>query len=258
MINKKLLRYSPYNGGDDTEQECNIKLRSEEWLGSAKERLNKEIAYSCDAIVACCYEYWLPYKQSKESDNNGRMLNEKLFFVPLPIVLPPEVCESKGEKKLRVFVGINSIRATFKGADIMIKAAEDLAAKYPERMTLNKVENVPFAIYKEIMASSDVVIDQIYSYSPGMNALLAMSEGKVVVSGGEPECYELLGEHKCRPVVNVQPTYDSVYSQLEYLVLHHELVDDIKRQSREFVCRNHNYITVAQRMVEIYEQCLLL
>lgn len=257
MISKQPLRYSPYNGGDEKEQKHNRKLRCEEWIGTAKERLNREMARSCDAIVACCYEYWLPYKQSMDKDNNGRNLSEKLFFVPLPIMLPNDVAYTESKRPLRVFIGINKVRASFKGADIMIKAAEDLAKKYSGSMVLNIVENVPFATYKEIMNSSDVVIDQIYSYSPGMNALLAMSESKIVVSGGESECYAMLGEKKCKPIINVEPTYDSVYEKLRYLVLHPELVTDLKRQSREFVCRNHDYVNVAIRMEKIYEKCLL-
>ncbi len=256
MINQKPLRYSPYNGGDEKEQKDNIELRSKEWFGSAKEKLCREIAYSCDAIVACCYEYWLPYKHSMDKDDRGEFLNEKLYFVPLPIVISPAIATKDDDKRLKVFIGINRIRASFKGASIMVRALYDLEAKYPDRIKLYKVENVPYKVYREMMASSDVVIDQIYSYSPGMNALLAMSKGKIVISGGEPECYELLGEKECKPIVNVEPTYDSVYNKVERLVLHPELIADLKRQSREFVRRNHDYVTVAKRMAEIYEKCL--
>jgi glycosyltransferase involved in cell wall biosynthesis len=138
----------------------------------------------------------------------------------------------------------------------MMRVADDLAKKYPHCVVVNKVENVPFATYKKIMEDSDVVIDQIYSYSPGMNALLAMSEGKIVVSGGEQEFYELLGEDKCRPIINTAPTYDSLYKSLEDLVLHPELIGELKRKSREYVIRNHDYMNVAKQMVEIYEKCL--
>ena len=38
------------------------------------------------------------------------------------------------------------------------------------------------------------MLDQLYSYSPGLNALYAMSKGIVVVGGAEEEHYNLLGE----------------------------------------------------------------
>ena len=268
MINKRLLKYSPYSGGDEAEQRINIRLREKEWFGSAKEVLQKEIASSCDAIVACCYEYWLPYRETTDRDGKGRLLKEKLYFVPLAICSNSNLLgkpsqqdaganlDPKHAQPLRVFIGINKIRASFKGASLMMRVADDLAKKYPHCVVVNKVENVPFATYKNIMEDSDVVIDQIYSYSPGMNALLAMSEGKIVVSGGEQEFYELLGEDKCRPIINTAPTYDSLYKSLEDLVLHPELIGELKRKSREYVIRNHDYMNVAKQMVEIYEKCL--
>jgi hypothetical protein len=106
------------------------------------------------------------------------------------------------------------------------------------------------------MESSDVVVDQIYSYSPGMNALLAMSKGKIVVSGGEPECYDMLGEKECRPIINVQPFYESVYEQVEQLLLHPENVAGLKQRSHEFVLGNHYYVNVAKQMEKIYESLL--
>lgn len=260
MMNRHLLRYSAYHGGDEREQEVNRHLRTEEWYKSAKASLNQEIARDCDAIVACCYEYWLPYKETADTDYSGRLLREKLFFVPLPIITLNTTDHNSGaslhDRPLQVFIGVSSIRATFKGADIMVRAAADLAGRYPERIVINKVENVPFATYQKIMASSDVVIDQIYSYGPGMNALLAMSEGKIVIGGGEPEHYEMIGESECKPIINTEPTYDSLYRALESLVLHPERIPELKRLSREYVIRNHNHVNVAKLMAGIYEKCL--
>ena len=259
MINKKPLRYSPYYGGDKESQKQNRIVRMEEWINTQKGRLNREMAYDSDAIVACSYEYWLPYELSTDTDKQGNVLKSKLFFVPLPIILPSVVNEVKKVAKghpLHVFIGINRIRASFKGADIMIKALEDLNERYPDRMELHKVENVPFTVYNQIMESSDVVVDQIYSYSPGMNALLAMSKGKIVVSGGEPECYDMLGEKECRPIINVQPFYESVYEQVEQLLLHPENVAELKQRSHEFVLGNHYYVNVAKQMEKIYESLL--
>ena len=91
-----------------------------------------------------------------------------------------------------------------------------------------------------------------------MNALLAMSKGIVVVGGGEPENYEILGETELRPIVNVEPTYDSVYHELEQLVLHPERIALLKQQSIEYVRRHHDYIKVARQYEQFYSDILCL
>ena len=117
-----------------------------------------------------------------------------------------------------------------------------------------KVEGVPFAEYQQLMDSSDVLMDQLYGYTPAMNALLAMSKGIVVIGGGEPENYDILGEQELRPIINVQPTYESVYEQLEQLVLHPERLPQLKEQSIEYVRRHHDYLKVAKQYENLYNQ----
>ena len=99
-------------------------------------------------------------------------------------------------------------------------------------------------------------MDQMYSYGPGMNALLAMSKGIVAVSGAEPEHYEQLGEYQVRPIVNVYPNYGDVYEKLERLILNPELVNRLKLESREYVARNHEYVMVSRRYEDLYGKLL--
>ena len=123
-------------------------------------------------------------------------------------------------------------------------------------MVLRIAEGVPFAEYQHIMDESDVILDQLYSYTPAMNALLAMSKGIVVVGGGEPENYEILNEHELRPIINVQPNYDSVRHELEQLVLHPERVPELKRQSMEYIRRHHDYQKVARQYEQFYQSVI--
>ena len=59
----------------------------------------------------------------------------------------------------------------------MLRAAQALQQKYPDRMELRVAQGVPFDEYRQMMNGSDVILDQLYSYTPSMNALLAMSKG---------------------------------------------------------------------------------
>lgn len=137
----------------------------------------------------------------------------------------------------------------------MLKAAEDVLAKYPDRMELVKAESVPFAQYQQMMDGSDAILDQLYAYTPSMNPLLAMSKGIICIGGGEPENYEIINETELRPVINVEPNYESVYKEVEQLVLHPERIPELKRQSVEYVRKHHDYLKVARQYLTYWESC---
>ena len=137
----------------------------------------------------------------------------------------------------------------------MLRAAQDVQAKYPDKMELVKAESVPFAQYQQMMNGSDAILDQLYAYTPSMNPLLAMSKGIICIGGGEPENYEIINETKLRPVINVEPNYESVYKEVEQLVLHPERIPELKRQSVEYVRKHHDYLKVAHQYLTYWESC---
>ena len=156
--------------------------------------------------------------------------------------------------KLSLFIGINRTRSVYKGTDIMLRAAQAIKAQYPDRVDLQIAESVPFAQYQQMLDGADAILDQLYSYTPSMNPLMAMSKGIICIGGGEPENYEILGETELRPIINVQPTYESVYHELEQLVLHPERIPELKRQSIEYIRRHHEYLKVARQYEKVYER----
>ena len=157
---------------------------------------------------------------------------------------------------MKLFVGISKSRSHYKGTDIMLRAAEAVQSRHPDRLQIVKVDGVPFEQYQQMMEGSDAIMDQLYSYTPAMNALLAMSKGIIVIGGGEPENYEILGETELRPIVNVEPTYESVCHELEQMVLHPERLPELKRQSVEYIRRHHEYMKVARQYEALYRQLL--
>ena len=241
---KKPLRYSDFNFGDQVRTEPDAVKEQRDWLGTTKERLNKLIAGDCDAIVTGLYEYDVCYRP---------YFPGKTWFIPFPIRLPEAFSTTQCKRsKVTVFIGINPGRSAYKGTDIMLQAAKDIRTKYGHRMKLNIAEGVPFEQYREMMEGSDAILDQLYSYTPSMNPLLAMSKGIICIGGGEPENYEIIHEHELRPIINVMPNYESVYQELEQLILHPERIPRLKLQSREYVERHHDYLKVARQYEQLY------
>ena len=242
---KKVLRYSDFNFGDKVRTDPESLKEQKDWIGTEKERLNKHIAETCDGIITGLYEYWACYHPA---------LPKKTTFIPFPIRCPQNIAISSAiPPKVRIFIGINKSRSVYKGTDIMLKAAQDVLAKYPDKMELIKAESVPFAQYQQMMNGSDAILDQLYAYTPSMNPLLAMSKGIICIGGGEPENYEIINETELRPIINVEPNYESVYKEVEQLVLHPERIPELKRQSVEYVRKHHDYLKVARQYLAYWE-----
>ena len=134
----------------------------------------------------------------------------------------------------------------------MLRAAQDVQATYPDKIELRIAENIPLEQYVELMNGSDAILDQLYSYTPSMNPLEAMTKGIICIGGGEPENYAILGEEELRPIVNVQPSYESVRHELEQLVLHLERVPQLREESWQYVKRHHDYLKVARQYEQFY------
>ena len=246
-VTNKPLRYSDFNVGDELRTDPDAMKERRDWLGTAKERLNKMIANDCDGIITGLYEYDICYRPHFPA---------KTTFIPYPIIPANPTIPTSPTLPIKIFVGISRNRSAYKGTNVMLHAAQDLATRYPDRVALSAVEGLPFDKYQAMLADSDVLLDQLYSYTPAMNALLAMSKGIVVVGGGEPENYDILGETELRPIVNVQPNYDSVYHELEQLVLHPERLPQLKQQSIDYIHRHHDYLKVARAYEAFYTKKL--
>lgn len=259
----KPLRYSDFNIGNELRTNADALKERKDWLGTEKGRLNQMIAEDCDGIITGLYEYWACYQPG---------FPQKTTFIPFPIK-PKLITSGNGNsytnaenhqvipldipKKVKLFIGINKSRSEYKGTDIMLKAAQAIAKKYPDKAELRIAESIPFAEYVKMMNGSDAILDQLYSYTPSMNPLEAMARGIICIGGGEPENYEIIHEDKLRPIINVLPNYESVYQKLEHLVLHPELVPLLKQQSIEYISKHHDYIKVAKRYEAFYQKLLI-
>lgn len=238
------FRYSDFNIGARLIENATTRAEKEDWLYTSKSALNRMIAHSCNGIIAGMYEYYACYYP---------YYFNKLTYIPFPIdqtMLEPASPVKDG--KIRFFIGIQKTRNEYKGTDVMYRALLRVQEKYPDKCEIVKAESVPFKEYCKMLNGSDVLLDQLYGYSPGMNALLAMGKGMVVVGGGEPECYNIVNEKKLRPIINVLPNEEDVFTKLENIVLHPERLPLLKSQSKDFVAKHHNHIKVAKRYLSFW------
>lgn len=246
-ITRMPLRYSDFNIGNRLRNDEPAMRERRDWIGTAKESLNKMIAEDCDGIIAGLYEYWACY---------GPLFPHKTTFIPFPIkpkTQPMAYQEGNAPHPLRLFIGISKGRSAYKGTDIMLEAAQAIKTKYPHLVELRIAEGVPFNQYTQMMNGSDAILDQLYSYTPSMNPLEAMSRGIICVGGGEPENYDILGDNDLRPIINVEPTRESVYNALEWMATHLDEMPRLQAESIAYTERYHHYVKVAQQYLDFYQ-----
>lgn len=246
-FDRKTFRYSDYFIGNEPNNiEMAVQL-AKEWQSKEKRQLNEYIADTCDGIIACLYEYYAAYKP---------LFDGKLTYISEPVNTQELTFIEKSavDDKIRFFVGVQSDRHELKGTDLLMKCLKEIHRKYPREVLINKAENVPNKEYLKLMAQSDVLLDQVYSYTPGMNALTAMAQGLVTVSGAEPEMYTLLGESLNMPIVNVHPDEQDIFDKLEKIVLQKERLPEQSTASRKFIEKHHDSFMISRQYLDFWNK----
>lgn len=217
-----------------------------EWLSPPLRQFCGKVYNESEGVVAALYEYWKSARLTLPSERVGYggipIDTDAIKFEPLP----------ENITKVRFFLGRHRERQLIKGTDRFEKVLRRLVYAYPDKAEMIIVENKPYDEYLALLRSAHVVMDQMYSYTPATNALLAMAMGKVAVSGGEPEFYEFINEFDNRPIINAMPDDDALFDQLRQLALHPERLHQLSIQSRKFVEKHNALDVVAGRFLDFW------
>jgi hypothetical protein len=241
------LRYNEFRIGDAKSPFfTNSSKKVAEWLTPQMRAYNEHVLQNIRGAVTALYEYHVAARTVLPDD--------KIAYGGIPIdvdalapVTIPEHLDC-----VNIFLGRQRGRLLEKGTDLLEIASRRVEQKMPGRCKLTIVENLPYAEYVNTMLSSHVLLDQIYSYTPATNALIAMSRGLNVVSGGEPDFYDFIGEHSNRPIINASTNLDDLTDVLADVVAHPELIAERGRQSRQFVLKHNAANIVAQRYLNFW------
>lgn len=220
----------------------------DDWLAGPLVDLDRHIYGTADGAVSILYENDVALRRI--------LPPERRAYAGIPIdtdsLRPVELPDRIG--KVRFFLGRYRDRLLEKGTDVMESAAREVVERYPGRAELVIVENRPYKEYLELLKSAHVVLDQLYSYTPATNALQAMAYGLCTVSGGAPEFYDFIGEREMRPVMHVEPDYQSVVSVLEDAVKNPSALRGRGLEGRAFVEKHNDYVTVARRFADFWHR----
>ncbi|EKO3578433.1 glycosyltransferase [Vibrio metschnikovii] len=232
------LKYSPFEdflkfdlGQDKSPLESNQAFAFNEWL-----------VEQSNGVIPIMFEY------EKSYEGQAKRLNT----IPIPINTNKITYEeNRLGNKLVIFHGLN--RYGFKGTRHVEEAFEYLRNKYPNDLELIIDGNMPLDEYLHLMKRTNVVVDQMYSHSLGVNGVYALAMGKVVMGGAEPESLKSLGI-ETTPVINLEPNAQSLIQKVEFLLERKKEIQQFGYESRCFAEKVHGHIKVAQQYIDTWSK----
>ena len=237
-------------GGQPTRYFNSAQSEWQAWHTPALKDYQQYFYDNIDGAVSVLYEYHLALRRVLPPDRiayGGIPVDLDRFA---PVSLPDHI------DKVRLFLGRDTSRMMMKGSDYLYQAARNVVDRYPDRAELILVENRPFDEFITLLKSAHVVLDQIYSYTPASTALMAMAYGLNVISGGEPDYYDFIGERDNRPVINAPLTVDALVDTIEQIVLNPDRISERGKRSREFVEKHNDSVVVARRYLDFWTSIL--
>ena len=175
------------------------------------------------------------------------------FNLQSPIPLPGRGVSKTKENNnntIKILHGIS--RFYFKGSKYILGALEEIKSKYNTKVEIEIVERIPFSEYIKRLDNSDIVIDQCKSYDYGMNAIFALENGKVVLSGAEQIALDYNGLENC-PIINIKPDAKSIYKEIENIITGDKL-NEQKEKGLHFVNKYHDPKKIGKMFIDFWNK----
>ncbi|MGG7036029.1 MAG: glycosyltransferase [Flavobacterium sp.] len=237
------LRYSiltPYFKNPKLKGYFNYTLK---YVSKKHTQLYDFIISNCNGCIASDLDYKIPMEQTQTP----------FTFIPNPVNSKKiKYINNPIGDKIVLFHGINSQSSIKKGSHFFEIALEKIAQKYPEKVEIIIVNSLPYEEYGKILNRAHIVLDQVYSFDQGYNALEAMAKGKVVFTGAEKEFLDYYGLQEDEVAINALPDVDYLVKKLSFLIENQQEITAIGKRARAFIEREHDYVTIATKYLKVW------
>lgn len=240
---KNTIKYSiltPYLEDKSLKGKYNYSLK---YLSDSYKKLHDFIIKNSYGTIATDIDYHLPMQSHPHY----------LGLIPNPInidIVNYHPLSTKG--KIVIFHGINKLSKIKKGNIYFEKALTIIKSKHPDKVTILSSENVPYKTYINTYNSAHIILDQVFGFDQGYNALEAMAKGKVVFTGAEKEWLDYYNIETNTVAINALPDVDDLVEKLEWLILNPNQIETISKNARDFVVKNHNYLNIAKQYTQTW------
>ncbi len=236
MMEKK-GRYSimnPYFENPKSHDEYRFVL---DFLSNSHKKTHDLIYANCRGVIASDIDYVLPMQ------NHPKFLG----LIPNPINTDSiTYIEPDLDGKITIFLGINRGTYYAKGISFFEKALEIIANKYGDTIDICVVESLPYHDYIQLYNNAHIILDQVYAFDQGYNALEAMAKGKVVFTGAEKE-FMTYYQLKEEVAINALPDVAYLVTELSYLIENPAAIIALGKRARQFIEKEHQYVKIAEK-----------
>lgn len=240
---KNELKYSiltPYLNNPKLKKRYHYSLK---YTSNAYQKLHSFLKNRVKGVIATDIDYHIPYL--KQSNYLGLIANpiniDKITYKSIEII-----------DKIKIFHGVNTSSATQKGNIYFEKALDIISQKYPEKVDIITTHSIPYNKYIKLYDECHILLDQVYAYDQGYNALEAMAKGKVVFTGAEQEWLDYYNLKEDTVAINALPNVEKIVEKLEWLILNPHKIIDISKNARAFIEKEHDYKKIAQTYLETW------
>ena len=208
-------------------------------------KLHEFILANANGVISSDIDYHIPYIKEKKY----------LGLIPNPINLDKiKYKKIKSIGKIKILHGVNSKNYIKKGNVFFDKALKAIENKYDNKVEIITTIDLDYNEHIKSVENCHILLDQVYAYDQGYNALEAMAIGKVVFTGAEKEWLELYNIKENSVAINALPDHIKIIESLEWLINDPSKIMEISANAREFIEKNHNYISIAEHYEKVWSK----
>lgn len=241
----KKLEYSiltPYFEDQSLKKHYRFILKN---VTSPYKKLHDFLFNNVKGVIASDFDYHIPLQgNSKYLGLIPNPINtDKIIFKPIEI-----------KDKIMIFHGINRMNYIKKGNRYFEEALNIIKERHKSKVEIIVAENLPYKDYIKAFDGCHILLDQVYAYDQGYNALEAMAKGKVVFTGAEKEWQDYYNLKENSVAINALPDTNDIVSKLEWLINNPDEILKISNNARLFIEKEHHYIHISEQYLKTWSK----
>ena len=240
----KKLKYSILtplfeNASLEKKYEPILKYEKENYLALAK-----FVQKYVNGIISSDLDYHIPY------------LSKKKYLGMIPNPINTQKIKYYGinkSKKILILHAVNSSNKIKKGNRFFEEALKIIDEKFKDKISIVTTYDLPYKEHLENLKKCDILLDMVYAYDQGYNALEAMAMGKIVFTGAEEEWLKLYNIKEDTVVINAVPNSMRIVEKLVWLIENPKILKSISVNAREFIEKNHDFEKISTKYIKTWE-----
>jgi len=241
----KKLEYSiltPYFEDQSLKKHYRFILKN---VTSPYKKLHDFLFNNVKGVIASDFDYHIPLQ--------GNSIY--LGLIPNPINTDKIIFKTIEIKdKIVIFHGINRMNYIKKGNRYFEEALNIIKERHKSKVEIIVAENLPYKDYIKAFDDCHILLDQVYAYDQGYNALEAMAKGKIVFTGAEKEWLDYYNLKENSVAINALPDTNDIVSKLEWLINNPDEILKISNNARLFIEKEHHYIHISEQYLKTWSK----